>query len=145
MFIIDIGIYKPGKPIYFDTRMGDTAGWSAEVTGLIKVLEHLGHDVEILSDTDDDSRKQTTTQYDRIFVYNGKFKKEDYDALNALHGSKILCVSDLSLQPTIGEVKFDKTLWQGPNTTEFTYFPLHALVCLLQNRQRKAEPGGGCF
>lgn len=72
-----IGIYKVGKRVMFLDDDADTAAWSYEVVNCFKILQGLGHDVHMLSPTDDPSvRGEPSGPYERIILVSGSFELE---------------------------------------------------------------------
>lgn len=77
---MNIGIYKPGKKIFFYKNTEDHASWSIEITNFAKLLADNGNVVYILSETDyiDEytniiKGNPENIYLDRIFVFNGVF------------------------------------------------------------------------
>ncbi len=101
-----IGIYKPGKTIYFFENEEDHASWSYEVTQIAKIFAAHGDQVFILSKTDyDESIENITAKethgVDKIFVFNGVFENENklIAQLQCICKDINLIVTDLALLP----------------------------------------------
>jgi len=99
-----IGIYKPGKKVYFYENTEDHASWSAEVTNIAKIFVNHGHHVIMLSETDLINSEHLTTivdrPIDRIYVYNGVGPSDDEIKGLKVHTNDIrLIITDLKLVP----------------------------------------------
>ena len=102
---MNIGIYKPGKCVYFYETEFDHASWSIEVTQIAKLFVSKGHHVIMLSDTDLIPSEHLTTvidrPIDRIYVFNGVGLTDDIlEGLKRYTSDIRLIVTDLKLIPT---------------------------------------------
>jgi hypothetical protein len=104
--MLTIGIYKPGKKIYFYENQEDHASWSAEVTNIAKIFVAHGNHVIILSQTDLINQEHLTTvidrPIDRIYVFNGIGPSDDeFKGLKAYTNDIRLIITDLKLIPPL--------------------------------------------
>lgn len=82
-----IGIYKPFKKVFFLDDDSDLSAVSYEVVNTFKILQGLGHEVFMLSPTDDPSvRGDPDERYDRIILFSGSFELDPlgYDVVRKL-------------------------------------------------------------
>lgn len=104
-----VGIYKPGKKIYFYDNEDDHASWSAEVIALAKIIASFeDNKVYILSETDyiENEYANITAKkpdkLDKIFVFNGKIDDENklFEELRTYTFDINLIITDLALCPS---------------------------------------------
>lgn len=86
---MNIGIYKPFKPLYFIDDKLDNAAWSYEIVNFAQIMVDNGHTVHILSPNDlpkDNSPYKGitnnvgdfTTPLDRIVIWCGSFALDEF-------------------------------------------------------------------
>lgn len=128
-----IGIYKPGKKIYFLENTDDHSAISTEVTQIIKIIASRKHEVYILSDSDYPHHLIHNVAYgyhgpmDKLFVWNGVgLTLEDVTKLKSQTDYIYLIVTDLALLPDKSILKlFDDIYTQSPNLYTYGYIQEH--------------------
>jgi hypothetical protein len=124
-----IGIYKIGKPIYFNKNEEDHASWSIEVVNIIKIFKDRGHDIYILSETDyngPDYHVGAVSGLDRIYVWNGSVLDDSWLSVQKLSKDIRLIVTDLALIQYAERV-FNKIYTQSIRLHEYGAIELASL------------------
>lgn len=142
---MNIGIYKPGKKIYFGRNEDDHAAISVEITRVISILTDHLHDVYILSDTDyipgTDSHvfKSVPEALDKVFIYNGiDLTHQTIDSCLKYTTDVNLIVTDLSLLPQPDMIKkFRKVFTQSKRFGEYAAIEQHEFYnCKIKRRKK---------
>jgi len=124
-----IGIFKPGKTVYFKDNSADYAGWSFEVVKFFYLLKRHGHDVSMLSDNDTYPVVSTDNVFDRVFVFCGVFTDKDKAELDKIYNLSIridYIFTDYKLKPHLNMY----TDWYTQSPNVYTYCQFEQLVTL---------------
>jgi hypothetical protein len=146
-----IGIWKPGKKVYFYKNEEDHASWSIEITNVARILAAHGEEVYMMTDNDliDGAIPNITPrafpglQFDKILVYCGLFT-EGQDVVEDIFKLYPVCPiyfigTDLKLLPSEEVLaKFTKVYY---NTKRMgTYLPIYGALLVNANNDFQQMP-----
>ena len=135
---MEIGIYKPGKKIFFYKNEEDHASWSIEITSIIKMFAEHGDNVYILSDSIQNSIpnvQQAVTpdiKLDKVIVYCGVFNKDInlFATLKKTYECPIeIIVTDLAITPE--NISAYDTIYLETNNS-YAYFKDHTSLDMVE-------------
>lgn len=135
---MNIGIYKPGKKVFFYENTEDHASWSKEVTDIAHILADNGNQVYFMTETDLRTDVDFTNIFrdidpsiklDRIFVFSGVFHNGSFDLypLQKYTNDIRFIATDLALLPSNLD-EFSKVFSQSESL--YTYGHIEEHECL---------------
>lgn len=138
-----IGIMKPGKKIYFYENTEDHAAWSQEIIDIIRLFEKHGHDVKILSETDNPDYGYDDTFLDKVYVFNGVWQDDEEQVIKQmkerlLFEDAFFICSDMRLMTTHPEL-YNKIFTQSKRLYTYGAIQEHQLMNLTEAQSQIEE------